>query len=546
MKRTVTTINNETVLLCEARKFNGAFYKIGDVSIENSGDCYKVGDKFYRFETGQIAYNHRIKKYVLRNESIVTGVIGINGSTLVLGCFNPEENDVEVVSDTSIWPCYDENILKGSRYYREEISTGRYRDIGTTPARYFSMISRVDQKYKQSLEYDSHRVMDQYLAKYNSMDLSISNSVKKYAQILKGLSFGLEFETTEGTLTDRILRRTGLIPLRDGSIQGLEYVTVPLSGEKGLQTVVNATAELAKRTRYNNSCAMHLHIGNVPRTKEFILAFLKTTIAIQDEIYEMFPLYKKYNFGVKNKNYSKPYPAFELLSKMDANITSENINENFDVLYRHLTLNSQRFSDVNNDLNNVHIHPADPDARAKWNIPTRYYIHNLIPLIFGNKKTIEFRIHTPTTNVDKIMHFLFINSIIVNYVIKNSSGILTKEHVLPTRGTSIIQGMIEQAFKGDPERSGLRNSLLLYVSNRKVISERSKAQGDIIGDESKIKVAQEIDWHNSDEPKETAKTYFYKNSKYKKEWVKFAPDQEEQQEEGLLRMLEEVRPIRIK
>ena len=57
--------------------------------------------------------------------------------------------------------------------------------------------------------------------------------------------------------------------------------------------------ELNKRTEFDDSCALHLHIGNIPRTPEFILAFYKVMSFFEDEMYEMFPLYKKYNFEIK-------------------------------------------------------------------------------------------------------------------------------------------------------------------------------------------------------------------------------------------------------
>ena len=78
----------------------------------------------------------------------------------------------------------------------------------------------------------------------------------------------------------------------------------------------------------------------------------------------------------------------------------------------------QDFKSIENSLDNIAGHPADPNGNQKWNIRPRYFLYNVIPLIFGNKQTIEFRIHTPTYDVNKILPFIFMNSLIVNFTIK--------------------------------------------------------------------------------------------------------------------------------
>jgi len=121
---------------------------------------------------------------------------------------------------------------------------------------------------------------------YNHLyDSKINYEVESVGNFIEPLTFGLEFETIAGFVPERVTKRLGLIPLRDGSISGLEYVTVPLSGKKGVQTVIDICEELEYRTIYDNSCSLHLHIGNIPRTPEFILAFLKTSSWLQDDIF---------------------------------------------------------------------------------------------------------------------------------------------------------------------------------------------------------------------------------------------------------------------
>lgn len=490
----VTTINNEEVLITNCRKFEQGYYKIGDNSVENSGDCYNIDGKYYRLETGQVVYDNEYKTHVLKNTSLTNGIIGFDKDGYNLGWFTITNKNVIVRTLNGSYYCLNEELLLDNKLYRERLSNGEFYHIDLLDAKEFNKLKPPRQEYKTSLPYDSRNVIKQYIQDYNNLEVNISKNIKDYSKILGDLSFGLEFETIAGYIPDRLLSKTGLIPLRDGSIQGLEYVTVPMSGEKGLQTIVNATKILKQRTIYDETCSLHLHLGNVPRIKEFILAFFKVSCAIQDEIFSMFPLYKKYNFGVKNKNYSKPFPVFELTSQMDTTINSSNIDKNFNVLYEYLSM-GQRFSDVNNDLDRVEVHPADPSNNAKWGIRTRYYNHNIIPLIFGNKQTIEFRIHTPTFDINKIIPFIIMNATIVNFTIKYQKEILENPKFLVNfKLRNIVSEMIE--CSDVPNSHRLLECILYYIEDRIRYTEHDNKNGLIKGNEDQIPCCKVIDWGN--------------------------------------------------
>ena len=490
-EKKVSTINNEELPISQCRKFEAGYYKIGDNSIENSGDCYLIGEKYYRAETNQVVYDNEVGQYVIKNDLITNGIIGFDKQGYTLGYFTMTNNNVIVHTPSNTYYAINEDLLSTTKLYRERLTNGEYYHIDMLDAREFGKISTPSQQYKTSLPYDSRGIIDSYKKIHDTLNIEISKNVKMFAPVLGDLSFGLEFETIAGFVPNRLLDKTGLIPLRDGSIAGLEYVTIPLSGEKGLQTVINAANVLKTRTTYDESCALHLHIGNIPRTKEFILAFFRTTCAIQEELFSLFPLYKKYNFGVKNKNYSKPFPIYELVSKMDPCINSSNINNNFDVLYTYLSM-GQSFKEVGCDLRNVNHHPADPSDGAKWNIRTRYYNHNLIPLIFGNKATVEFRIHTPTFEVNKIIPFVFINSMIVNFVLKNQDQILTNPRFLDITLKNIVTDIIKNS-KGS-SLSTLHECLFSYIDTRKDYIEHFNREGNIKGNEKEIPICNYINW----------------------------------------------------
>ncbi|HEX8586130.1 MAG TPA: hypothetical protein VF680_17190 [Allosphingosinicella sp.] len=496
-QKEVITIKGEKLPISQCRKFPTGYYKIGNTNEENSGDCYIINKSCYRAETGNIVFNHSTKEYTMNKNNLVNGIVGFENNQPIFGHFDAEGKAEIGLENGEHYYILDEKLLENNREYREELSSGIYYHIKRLPANAFNKIIIPSQEYKTSLPYDSRGITDAFTEKYNKFyESRISNVVKTYAPILEDVSFGLEFETTRGFIPDRILNKVGLIPLRDGSISGIEYVTIPLSGEKGLQTVVDMLEPLKERTVYDNTCSLHLHIGNVPRTKEFILAFFKLTCLVQDDMYQMFPLYKKYNFKVKNKNYSKPYPIFDLLSRMDAIITRENINENFNVLFEYLS-QGQPFAAYNNDLDKVKVHPSDPNNNQKWNIHTRYYIHNLIPLIFGNKTTVEFRIHTPTYEVNKIVPFILMSAILVNFTKKYQKNILENKNFL--YGKDLRRIITEYLNTSNVSN---RDSIIMcmddYLSVRKQVTESNNCRGDIIGKEEHIRVSKYLDFNKRD------------------------------------------------
>ena len=501
-EKKVITIKGEEWPISQCRKFNKLYYKLGDINIQNSGDCYLINGKCYREETGLIVYNYSIKEYVILNDNLLQGVVDVADGNLIIGYFNNNTKYSKITDKNgkSHW-LYNVEIFNNNKEYREHLSTGNFYHISTLQAWKFNKIEFPNKNYKYSLPYDSKGIIENNLKNYNeNYNPEISQNIKNYAPLLENLSFGLEFETTKGHIPDRVLNQYGLIPLRDGSISGIEYVTVPMEGEKGLQCTADILKELKKRTSYSDeTCSLHLHLGNIPRTKEFILAFFKVGMKIQDEMFQMFPLYKKYNYHIKNKNYSAPLPTFEILSQLDPIIDSRNIDENFGILYKYLSM-GQDFKSVGNNLENVLSHPADPNGNQKWLVKCRYFLYNLVPLIFGNKQTIEFRIHTPTYDVNKILPFIFMNGLIVNFIIRNQDSILSNKNIL--NNYNLLDILLTQIDMHDiSNRNQFRDLMYDYIEKRKNYCERQILKGNIVGTESEIPSPTHINWLKGQETK---------------------------------------------
>ena len=62
----------------KCRLIDNVYYLIGDINIENSGEVYLINNRFVRFMTGKIVFNHSVKQYQLKNSSLIEGIISFN------------------------------------------------------------------------------------------------------------------------------------------------------------------------------------------------------------------------------------------------------------------------------------------------------------------------------------------------------------------------------------------------------------------------------------------------------------------------------------
>lgn len=499
MEEKVITVSGKSCNKSECRLIDKKYYLIGDSKIENSGDVYLINERYIRYETGRIVFNHTIKEYQTKSPGTIEGAVGFIGDVPIIGWFTMNGLKTVILHDKhgNKYYCIDQSIIPLD--YRERKSTGIFHHISTMNAYLFNEIRKVSREYKESLKYDSRNILQDYIQRYeSSYNPEINETSKVIAKIIGDLSFGIEFETTKGSIPKERLPHLPLIPLRDGSISGLEYVTIPLSGEKGIQAAIDSIVELKKRTVYDNTCSLHLHIGNVPRTEEFLLAFYKVSSFLQEEMFAMFPLYKKYNFGVKRKNYSKPFPYHKINSFLEPSIDindADQLKRNFNHLFRYLSEGND-FANYLNSLDHVHEHPRDPNGNQKWNINTRYYAVNLIPIIFGNKKTVEFRIHTPTYDIAKIMLFLMLQSSIINFTIRNSQRILKDPGFLIGKHLhTIFSNQIMNTKDIDnSKRSLFMEEMDNYIYSRKRFIEDKNSIGTIAPEEDQLKFMSIVDY----------------------------------------------------
>lgn len=225
--------------------------------------------------------------------------------------------------------------------------------------------------------------------------VELSNKIKNpFYKELK-YSFGIEFETAAGYVPEEECFRLGLIPLRDGSISGIEYSTIPMQGNEGLNLLKEQMETLKKYTYSNKECSVHIHLGGYPVQAKAIFILHSLWNHVQQKIMPYIPSWSyNTNYFKKNeKSYCNKVHDFT----------------DFKDLYKYYVGQSYL-----GDL--YQPHPNDIRKEAKWNIKTRYFNCNLINMLcYNSAKTVEFRFLTPTYSYEKLTTFLFILNGILKY-----------------------------------------------------------------------------------------------------------------------------------
>lgn len=163
-------------------------------------------------------------------------------------------------------------------------------------------------------------------------------------------SFGLEFETSQGYVPEDLCFRDGLIPLRDGSISGVEYSTVVLNGNDGIALLEQQLQTLDKYTNFNKECSLHIHFGGFPLDASKLFNLYVLCKKLEGELIRILPEYtfNSAQYKANQKDYCKRLNTYR----------------NFNQMYEHL-VGTRFFNDFTQP------HPNDLGRQAKWRIPTR-------------------------------------------------------------------------------------------------------------------------------------------------------------------------------
>lgn len=422
-KKVVETFNKQKEYRCNCWKIKGLYYVINK-------DAFEVEGVRYRLNSGLITYDHELKKMVvLKGKNLTKGIVDFKDGFPIYGFFSANPYNNCQVADKLSHFAINSDILIANKY-GENFSTGVWYPLKSVSVK--DLQTPHNSNDYTTKGYNIEDNTGEFLTKielYKNFTPELSKDVRRYGKMLGDTTFGFELECSKGYLPDNLQNQNGVVICRDGSLNdengkpGPEFVTIPMHGAKGLQTISNIAKELSKRTALDIKCSLHIHLGNIPTTRMYLVSLYKLACKLQNEIFQMFPFYKTNPEGIKQKNYNKKLPSLDILN-IPKNLNKEQfeefINSSYKVIFSWLA--EGYVPDININRKRKQ-HPVN----QKWNRKSRYYWLNFMNTIFSERNTIEFRLHTPTTNQQKIVNWLFICNAIIKFVSVHTSKILTNK-----------------------------------------------------------------------------------------------------------------------
>jgi hypothetical protein len=452
--RIITTFDKTPAVRKNCKYIQGQFY-IKD------RQCFYIENQWNRINNGKIIFDYETTQWIKKSSALLReGIVEINkegGEKIIYGYYtpNPLKNIIVGANNFNGVPngtdCISEEvatklglveaIIDGRFYQNSELSAQDVEVLKT------KIVPQRNSTYRFPFEYSSGRMIPEFIPTFQKHFSPITKLINTHRlKFLSKYTWGVEFETSKGTIPERFLWPNGLIACRDGSISGFEYVTIPLQGKKGIQAIYNSCALLQKYTAINANNALHIHVGNYPISMKSIIAIYRLGTRIQNEIYSMFPAYYHDTAIFKHKSYCGPLK----------NISSS-LSDYKNVFYK---LYEQISGGYPFEAFDGREHPMDRSGNHKWNINPRYKYLNIIPLIFGNKRTVEFRVHTPTANPNKVIYWLFILIAILEFARKHQNELIANRISIDTS----LDYMITEHYSGDRT---LASNLIEYIKLRK-------------------------------------------------------------------------------
>lgn len=493
-----------------------------DGSLEYQTNCISYNSMYYRkydqiilinkkwipINSPMLIYDYFKKEYLLKSSfkflSLCEGVVEYSEGKFLRGFFtrDPFKNcRICYIQDNqnTVLECMSYEIPK-SLGFIEHINEGTWASeeyLGTFED--FSYFTRFgDRSYrllnsiynnskddfkkkkKYSFESNSYNVEDannfqKAISLYESYNSPLTKDVKKAARLIGDLKFGCEIECKLGNLSNYTLNQLGVLVCRDGSIGYTpEFVTVPYTGAKGLDSLNTLFLELNKRCTTDHTCSLHYHIGNVRKDREFIIALYKVYSDIQKDLHKILPFYKTVHIGIKKQNYCQFLNPDLIRNVFDKKKEyKERINIAYNNLYTWIL--EGRTPDKNFNRKNM----QHPNGDRKWNLHSRYFSLNLLNLFVSNRQTYEFRAHHAVLSSTKAINWLFICIAIIRYTEKNSSRILVNRSKISLKEVLNYYG---ENFKSTYAEK-VSEYLIDYVDNRTNYFKNKTLLGDKLVEE---------------------------------------------------------------
>jgi hypothetical protein len=476
--KVVTTIKGDKEYRRNCRFIQGKYYLL-------ERDCIKMDDGlWYRIDGGNIIFDYEKQEWLTKKQagsrSMVRGVVSFDKNGPVLGHFSPNQfTNVDsrppglgklkaINEEILIENGYFEDVATGLWYSKKEVTGSSMRQLQVIR----NELRHTDRGYNiEDNEVDFHNKIEFH----KTFKHQVSTKCREIARMLGDTTFGCEIEIAQGFLPYHLQCRHGVVICRDGSIDGgPELVTIPLQGAKGLSTLKSLSKALETRGSVNISCAFHVHLGNIPTDRLYISALFLLCYKLQDELFTMFPGYKTNPDGIKRKNYNQKLPRLGVHPLIDK--SKEGVEQYVrDVCTKLFVFLGD--DKVTPDMYNNRRVRKHPESR-KWERHARYYWANLMNMFYSTRNTVEFRLHGPTTNFQKMVNWLLICNAIVRYAQFNAKTIISQS---VTKKISVKEVLSYYKKHFDDETgSMLSDYLTAYFLSRKKAFEKDVAAGDML------------------------------------------------------------------
>lgn len=231
----------------------------------------------------------------------------------------------------------------------------------------------------------------------------------------KQYTYGVEIETSAGFVPSWSRSDLNINCVYDGSLKdadgvarGGEYVSGILKGDAGLVHLHKIVQELNKRCEINNKCSVHVHIGGVDFTQEFIVYLYLLGLYVEKEIFSMMPQSRA------KSEYCQKMTKLDL-PILIGSMYDISIREAHDKILKTIALKDIKDYKVAKKFD----HPMGHNCGFRRDTP-RYWWLNFVPAMFnvrGNESyTAEIRCHSATLNYNKIEKWVLIFMGIINVV----------------------------------------------------------------------------------------------------------------------------------
>lgn len=313
----VVTVNGEKEYRKNCKYIKEQYYVINKT-------CFQIEGKWRRYNDSNVVFDWETQTYVLNKPEnrLIYGLVKNEKGNIVKGYFSSNPyNNINTVS-AEFGECYAISAEALGDNWEEDLRHHNWfskKELLSSGIRERRMIR--NQENPAGRGYNIEDNAQDFTVKrrrYDEYNTHISPKIKYLSKYIGDLTFGFEFEVSEGNLPNNLQNRHGVVPCRDGSLNGgMEFVTIPMQGAKGLQTIINLCDDLKPRTNINLDCSLHIHFGNFGTDKLSIIALYRLCRSLQEELFSMFPYYKTNPEGIKQKNYTKKLNKLNIGVLMD-------------------------------------------------------------------------------------------------------------------------------------------------------------------------------------------------------------------------------------